>query len=152
MNYAIHMTAYVATVTATKAAKLHLDIAGRAQCGTRGDIRLEGNKALAELTTTDADQLCKRCLNAIRHELDREIAQAAGGGQSQQRRASIENLRALRKAIQTDAEYRATIEFADELRAQHIAPPVKPARKNAFAELRDAYAAANEPRQLALAA
>ncbi len=143
MNYSSDMTTYVATVTAAPDAKLHFDVKGRAHCGAgTGITRLEGNAALEELNSID--RLCKRCLARIRAALKVEIAQAAGGGQSHTGRTAIlVALRNLQRMLQTSAEYRASIEFADKLRAQHTAPPAPVARPNAWAQMRDSFAAAN---------
>lgn len=101
MNYGEDMTAIVAPVTTAPTAKLHLDIKGRAHCGAGDRVILDKSGPLCDATV---DQLCKRCLKAIRAAADDDI-RAAGGGNSYYRdRNRLAKLQALRDKIRTPQE------------------------------------------------
>lgn len=135
----------VARVTTTPGARLHLDENGHAHCGS-GDGRTIDGTAI-QLADANPDDLCRRCLNAIRNAADEALRDAAGGGQSQFRRRSIEPLRRLRDKIRTPEE----IAKADATRAKWLAtrtprPDWKP---SVFGQIRQGHADANQPALIA---
>ena len=88
------MIPMVAQVTTAPGAKLHLDEAGHAHCGS-GDGRTITGTAI-QLADANPTDLCMRCLPAIRVAADTAIRAHAGGGISNQRVRSIEALRRVR--------------------------------------------------------
>lgn len=139
------MIPMVAKVTTTPGARLHLDEAGHAHCGS-GDGRTIDGTAI-QLADANPSMLCIRCLPAIRAAADEAIRDAAGGGQSQFRRRSIEPLRRVRDAIRTDAEKAK----ADEVRArwQATRTPRPDWTPSVFGQIKAGHAAANQPALIA---
>jgi hypothetical protein len=145
------MNTTVAKVTHTKGARLHLDNAGHATCGSgRGRTIATTARPLAD---ADHTQLCRRCLPALRAAADIQIADHAGGGRSQYRTRGTAALQRVREHIRTPQEIARAEAFAakwEQITA--AAPEWKPSK---FAEMRASYAHANDAHrteQLALIA
>jgi hypothetical protein len=130
------MNTTVAKVTHTKGARLHLDNAGHATCGSgRGRTIATTARPLAD---ADHTQLCRRCLPALRAAADIQIADHAGGGRSQYRTRGTAALQRVREHIRTPQEIARAEAFAAEavevrrdarlLRPRQRRPPHRTAR------------------------
>lgn len=141
------MIPMVAQVTYAPGARLHLDVAGQAHCGS-GDRRTLCGTAIQLADANPAD-LCLRCLVAIRVAADTAIRAHAGGGISNQRVRSIEPLRRLREKIRTDEEKAKAIDFKARLAAHRAQAPAREFTPSVFGRIAQGHAAANQPALIA---
>jgi len=144
------MTAIIASVTASPKAKLHLDLNGRAHCGAGNGRTIPTTQI--DLADATADQLCRRCIKAIRAAADSDIRDAMGGGRSQYRHRALGVLQRLREAIRTPDEIRAAAAFRAAYNAAAKPPSAFALIKQAHATTADRYRDEQLTGQLALAA
>lgn len=138
----------VGKVTTLKRARLHLDVDGRARCGS-GRGRILGGTRRAPVPA-DEPTICRHCLPHLRRAIDEAQAVAVAAPRNRYSEAEVARLTAMSDALLSAAEraelaelaarVAATIEHAAEVQAQ----PVEQ-RRRTWADLRREFAETHQP-------
>lgn len=133
----------VGKVTTAKDGRLHLDIDGRARCGSgRGHI-LGGTAR--EPVPADEPTICRHCLPHLRRAVDEAQAAAVAAGSNRYSEAKLARLTAMSDALLTAAERAELAELAARVTAtmahaaEVMAQPVEQ-RRRTWRDLRDEFA------------
>lgn len=136
----------IGRVTTAKRFRLHLDIDGRARCGS-------GKGRIISLTTreprpVDEPLICRRCLPHLRAAIADAQAEAVAAASNRYRESEVQRLVCLADAFETvdekaamdelAARVAATIEHAAEVMAQPVA-------RRTWADLRREFAETHQP-------